>query len=78
VSDVREMAEAYDNLILGRNELCKNTDRGSHEQDQFCFHKFFFHSVNVVVNCRSGAVMSGAARQRNTKIKALVVLEHQL
>ena len=33
VSDVREMAEAYDNLILGRNELCKNTDRGSYEQD---------------------------------------------
>src|SRR5437773_236144 len=33
VSDVREMAQAYDNLILGRNELCKNTDRGSYEQD---------------------------------------------
>jgi hypothetical protein len=27
---------------------------------------------------RYRAVMSGAARQRNTKIKALVVLEHQL
>ena len=33
VSDVREMAEAYDNLFLGRNELRKNTDRGSYEQD---------------------------------------------
>jgi len=33
VSDIREMAEAYDNLILGRNELCNNTDRGSYEQD---------------------------------------------
>jgi len=33
VSDVREMAEADDNFILGRNKLCKNTDRGSYEQD---------------------------------------------
>src|SRR6476646_5021892 len=33
VSDIREMAEAYDNLFLGRNKLCKNTDRSSYEQD---------------------------------------------